>query len=213
MFIFNTVTRELVTEEVARSLYPEGSLGLTPEGLEGTVLRILPDPEPLAYDPVFYEQTAIVVDNGDDDVYMKFKNSPALNDIELALRTKEAELNLGCNLTIIQNRFFSDALGSRYWYDADQFDQSSIQGNVLFATVALITGSNDVCPHYCYTDPTEIQPSMKVLMEHTPEQMIQVGKDLRQHVLNNVIRCNNLKAQAKVLSTENDYKALATMRW
>lgn len=86
--------------------------------------------------------------------------------------------------TNIINGFFSSALGSIFRYSSDSDDQANITGNVIDAML----GESAI--HFCYDADGKRKP-----MEHTPEQMIAVGRDLKSHIMEWQVKGANEKSR------------------
>lgn len=114
------------------------------------------------------------------------------SDRELAdLRQKKIDEFDVAAAAEITNGFTSEALGSAYRYSSDEHDQTNITGNVLDASMGI------TCQHFCYDSNGDRQ-----LMEHSPEQMIQVGRDLKAHKMAVIVKAGTLKAQAGTATKE-----------
>ncbi len=94
--------------------------------------------------------------------------------------------------TNIINGFFSSALGSIYRYSSDSDDQANITGNVIDAML----GESSI--HFCYDVDGERRP-----MEHTPEQMIAVGRDLKSHIMEWQVKGANEKTRLSVIDDKD----------
>jgi len=88
------------------------------------------------------------------------RKSKILSEIGVAVRNK------------IIGGFESSALGDLHRYSSEEEDQANIQGNVIAAML------NREVVHFCYS-----MSGVRFAAEHTSEQMIQVGDDLKSHIL------------------------------
>lgn len=107
-----------------------------------------------------------------------------------------AKVNRQANLNIVAG-FTSSALGEVHAYSSMLDDQINISGNVQLAQL----GEN--CVHFCYTAAGE-----RVEAEHTPAQMLQVGRDLYAHKMAILADAGQKKAAINNAETAEDLDAL-----
>lgn len=127
---------------------------------------------------------------------------PRVADLVLSIeqlhQAKLAEINAACE-SAITGGFWSSALGTPYQYDSELEDQMNLTSAVL-AGVSL-------------TYPCRDAAGVKTFIEHSAEQIRQVGTDftlMRQQLLQ---RANELKNELDTALAEQDREAIETVIW
>lgn len=123
--------------------------------------------------------------------------TPSLQSVQDA---KIAELNQACNEFTLSG-FPSSALGVEHIYPSDAEAQVNLQGAIIDILI----------------DPTVSIVSFKTLdagyLDHTPEQIKQVGKDWKKALIVNLVKYNQMKAQIKAYNSANDIPTIMGIKW
>lgn len=118
--------------------------------------------------------------------------------IELRYVAQVEAVNSSC-MQAITDGFWSDALGEPFRYDTELEDQLNLTGMIL-------RGTDGVYP--CRDESGD-----KVFLEHTSEQLRQVGHDLAELKLLHLRKANDLKHALAVARSAADLVAINAVSW
>lgn len=118
--------------------------------------------------------------------------------IELRYVEQVEAVNSAC-LQAITDGFWSDSLGALFRYDTELEDQLNLTGMIL-------RGTDGVYP--CRDETGE-----KVFLEHTSDQLRQVGHDLAEFKLLHLRKANDLKHALAYARSAADLAAINSVSW
>lgn len=207
------LSETLVTEQEVRSSHRTTSFSFTKQGLEGLRYDIEGSENKIGYafvkvppvpmvNPKFYKVVPGSIIKENDEFTFVWVTVPC-DTIQVVAANKIEEINQAC-AAVICSGYYSAAIPGEapYFYSSDRDDQQNISGNVLDASMGVS------CWHYCYD-----HNRVRMLLEHTPEQMIQVGRDFKNHKMNAIVKAGELKQRVQAAVEANDFEQLLNITW
>lgn len=122
-------------------------------------------------------------------------------DIDTIASKKLSQIKYQCEKGITSG-FHSAALGGTYFYSSDLESQANIQGNILFSTIAGDT------KHICYD-----ASGNRLILPHTKEQMIQVGRDFSLHLWDNLEKYHAKRLAIELAKDCNELEEIISITW
>lgn len=126
---------------------------------------------------------------------------PIDQPLEVIAEKKLSQMKYNCGIEITSG-FHSAALGETYFYSSDAESQANIQGNVIFSMIA---GNTE---HVCYSSSGE-----RLIMPHTSEQIVQVGRDFSIHLWAKLKKYHALRTSIESALSSNDLETLLAISW
>ena len=118
--------------------------------------------------------------------------------IELRYVAQVAMINAAC-LQEITGGFWSSVLGDRFFYDTELEDQLNLTGMILRGLGGL----------YACRD----EPGVKAFLEHTGEQLREIGDEFTEFKLQRLRKANDLKQALATARAAADLDAINAVAW
>jgi hypothetical protein len=136
-----------------------------------------------------------------EDYVLDIKNLKWVFGLDGAKKRKSNALNASCAAAITEG-FESMALGYLFTYPCRQIDQHNLSGSVMSSF--LEDDDSWTTPFWCASE-----DGVWDMRPHTAEQIKQVGRDCKRHVVECQLKNAQLQAQIQAATTEEELNSIA----